>query len=123
MLGKPAAGGTDYLGVAYLLLVLAVAFLPVLLRRPAPPTDQSDSGPDDGPGPPRPPIRPNPPPGGIPLPDAAPARARLRDHERLADGLSRRPRRPATGPSRKRVRSSSLHSSRPPRTAGLGEHR
>jgi hypothetical protein len=47
------------------------------------------------------------PPGGIPLPDAAPAPVRLRSHGRLADLLPRRERRrvaePAPSPARRRV--------------------
>ncbi len=37
---------------------------------------------------------------GLPLPDAAPARVRLRDHRRLADLLPPRERRPAREPAR-----------------------
>lgn len=56
-----------------------------------------DDGGDDGGGPPPPrPENPSAPPGGsLPLPDARPARTRLRDHRRLADQLPRRARRPA----------------------------
>lgn len=56
-----------------------------------------DDGGDDGGGPPpSPPERPTAPPGGsLPLPDARPARARLRGHGRLADHLPRPARRPA----------------------------
>jgi hypothetical protein len=117
MPGRPAADGTNYLGLAYLLLVLAVAFVPMLLRRPAPPTDPADSGPDDGSGPPRSPIRPNSPPDGVPLPDAVPARTRLRDHDRLADRVPGRPPRRGVRPSRRRVRGYA-----PPSAAGPGEH-
>jgi hypothetical protein len=55
-----------------------------------------DDGGDDGGGPPpSPPERPSTPPGGsLPLPDARPARTRLRDHGRLADEQPRTARRP-----------------------------
>ncbi len=118
MPGRPAVGGTNYLGIVYLLLVLLVAFLPVLVRRSAPPADPPDAGPDDGPGPPRSPTRPNPPPDGVPLPDASPARARLRDHNRRADGFPARPPRRGLRPSRTRIRGSTA-----PSTPGRGQHR
>jgi hypothetical protein len=102
MPGKPDVGGTDFVGLAYLVIVLAVIFLPILLGGPPPPPGSSDNGGDDGPGPPDPPLRPCGPPDGIPLPDAQPARRRFRDHGRLADGFTRRPRRPVTLPGRRR---------------------
>jgi hypothetical protein len=63
-------------------------------------------GSDDGPGNSRPgPMAPpNVPGGGLPLPDAAPARVRLRDHRRLADLTPPRERRPAREPVREPVR-------------------
>jgi len=42
--------------------------------------------------------------GGLPLPDAVPARVRLRDHRRLADLTPPRERRPAREPAREPVR-------------------
>lgn len=42
--------------------------------------------------------------GGLPLPDAVPARVRLRDHRRLADLTPPRQRRPAREPARQPVR-------------------
>jgi hypothetical protein len=44
------------------------------------------------------------PSGGVPLPDADPARDRLRSHERLADLRGRRPRRRVVEPERTRRR-------------------
>jgi hypothetical protein len=41
--------------------------------------------------------------GGLPLPDAAPARLRLREHGRLHEHLPRRERRPAREPVREPV--------------------
>jgi hypothetical protein len=41
--------------------------------------------------------------GGLPLPDADPARTRLRDHRRLAELLPQRGRRPAQEPEPARV--------------------
>jgi|SRR5579862_9152828 len=89
------ASGFDPLGLAYVVVVVVVMFAPLLFaRRRTPPTE---GGSDDGGG--RGPRRPSSPPprpmGGLPLPSAEPARARLRDHARLADhrpGFARRPR-------------------------------
>jgi len=108
MPGRHTVSGTDYVGLAYLLLVLTIVFLPVLLRRPAPPKDPPDSGPDDG-GSPRPPRRPDLPPGGIPLLDAQQARMRLRDHGTLADGTARLPRRRVPEPDRAPARTGTPH--------------
>ena len=97
-------------GVMHLLGLgcIAVLLIPALRETPEPPRPP-DSGSDDGwgHGPPRPPRRPDPPRGGIiPLPDAQPARVRLRDgHERLSDRLPPRQRRPAHEPHRRPVRS------------------
>jgi hypothetical protein len=84
---------------------VAILLIPAL-RDGGPESWGSDSGSDDGwgHGPPRPPEHPEPPTGGIPLPDAVPARVRLRDHRRLADLLPRRERRPAREPERTPVR-------------------
>lgn len=107
MPGKSSVGGTDYLGLAYLLLVLAVAFGPMLVRRrPGPPDDSPDGGRDDGNEPRVPPAPPGTPTGGIPLPDAVPAATRLRGPSRLAGGAARRARRATEPPpKRRRVRS------------------
>jgi hypothetical protein len=52
-----------------------------------------------------PPVAPDKPrPGGLPLPDAVPARVRLREPARLADVLPQRERRPAREPEREPVR-------------------
>ncbi|HWF75024.1 MAG TPA: hypothetical protein VG186_16865 [Solirubrobacteraceae bacterium] len=66
-----------------------------------------EGGSDDGPGNDRrgPRTAPKLPGGGIPLPDAAPPRVRLRDHRRLADLTPPRERRPAREPARQPVRS------------------
>jgi hypothetical protein len=42
--------------------------------------------------------------GGLPLPDAEPARVRLRDHRPLRERLPARERRPAREPERRPVR-------------------
>ncbi len=96
------------LGVMHLLGLgcVAVLLLPALREVPEPPRPP-DSGSDDGwgHGPPRPPRRPDRPRGGIPLPDAQPARVRLRDdHGRLGDRLPAPQRRPAREPARQPVR-------------------
>jgi hypothetical protein len=81
-------GGVNLPGLLSVMLILLVAFAPMLFGRRGPAPDQDDGDADDGGGPggPPPPSRPSgPPPGGIPLDDAQPARVRLRAHERLAD--------------------------------------
>jgi len=102
----PQVGGFNLLGVAYLALVIAVIFLPMVVWRGSSPNDDDD-GRDDGRGggPEHPPPKPTGPPGGIPLPDAEPARVRLRDHGRLADRRTpiRRPS-PHQAPHRQRPR-------------------
>jgi hypothetical protein len=94
--------GVHLLGLA----CVAVLMIPALRDGPTPPPGPSDSGSDEGggPGPKRPPKRPDPPRGGLPLPDAIPARARLRDHRRLHELLPSRERRPTREPEREPVR-------------------
>jgi hypothetical protein len=106
MPSEPQIGGVDVLGLLYLVLVLAVIFLPMVLGRPGPPPGQSDSDSDDGGGnrPSPPPSPANTPGGGIPLEDSGPARARLRGHERLIDLLPARSRRRSPEPHRAPVR-------------------
>ena len=81
--------GFNLPGLLSVMLILFVAFAPVLFGRRGPAAEQDDGDSDDGGGPggPKPPSRPpGPPSGGIPLDDARPARIRLRAHERLVDG-------------------------------------
>jgi hypothetical protein len=94
--------GVHLLGLA----CVAVLMIPALRDGPGTPPWWSDSGSDEGwgRGPQSPPKPPEPPRGGIPLPDAVPARVRLRDHRRLADLLPARERRPAREPAREPVR-------------------
>jgi len=82
---------------------VAVLLLPALRENSDNPNRRQDGESDEGwgRGPKRPPSRPEPPRGGIPLPDAVPARVRLRDHERLRDRLPRPERRPAREPARR----------------------
>ena|ERR1700759_5671129 len=90
-------------GMHLLGLVCAAALiLPALRNGPElPPRPDGDSDDGWGRGPRRPPTSPeDAPQGGLPLPDAAPASVRLRDHRRLADLLPRRERRPAREPAR-----------------------
>jgi hypothetical protein len=82
-------GGVNLPGLLSVMLILVVAFAPVLFGRRGPASEQDDGESDDGGGPggPKPPSRPpGPSPGGIPLDDARPARVRLRAHERLVEG-------------------------------------
>jgi hypothetical protein len=94
--------GVHVLGLA----CVAVLMIPALRDGPLPPQGPSDSGSDEGwgRGPRKPPKEPDSPRGGIPLPDALPARVRLRDHRKLAELLPRTERRPAREPVRRPVR-------------------
>lgn len=104
-------GGVNLPGLLSVMLILVVAFAPVLFGRRGPAPEQDDGDADDGgggPGGPPPPSRPpGPPSGGIPIPldDAQPARVRLRTHERLAErrrvggGHRRRTREPERAPA------------------------
>ena len=94
-------------GMHMLGLACAVALILPALRNsndPPPPDLGSDDGWGRGGETPPSPRRPL---GGLPLPDAEPARVRLRDHRRLADLLPRSPRRPAREPARQPVRTRS----------------
>src|SRR3977135_1037846 len=85
-------GGVNLPGLLSVMLILVVAFAPVLFSRRGPGPDQDDGESDDGGGPggQKPPSRPpGPSPGGIPLDDARPARGRLRAPERLRGGRRR----------------------------------
>ncbi|HUA49317.1 MAG TPA: hypothetical protein VMA77_29040 [Solirubrobacteraceae bacterium] len=106
MPSAPQAGGVNVLGIAYLAIVLALVFVPMVLGRRGESPGQSDSDSDGGggSGPSRPPPPPNAPSGGIPLDHAAPARVRLRGHDRLADLLPARARRRSREPDRRPVR-------------------
>jgi hypothetical protein len=87
------------------LLCAAALILPALRGgSDLPPGSERDSDDGWGHGPPPPPAPVDPPSGGLPLPDATPARVRLRDHRRLSDLLPRRERRPAREPERQPTR-------------------
>jgi hypothetical protein len=88
------------------LACVAVLMIPALRDGPESPPRSSDGGSDDGWGnrPRRPPSPNDLPGGGLPLPDANPARIRLRDHERLRERLPVRQRRPAREPARQPAR-------------------
>lgn len=94
-----------FAGVHFLGLVCAGALIWVALKNtsepPQPPGGDSDGGGGLRPLLPRSPTRPR---DGLPLPDAAPSRVRLREPGRLADRLAGRPRRPAREPERTPVR-------------------
>jgi hypothetical protein len=88
------------LGCAGVLIIHAARTAPTAPWQP--PGGGSDDGPGNRPlGPLAPPSSPG---GGLLLPDAAPARVRLRDHRRLADLTPPRERRPAREPARRPVR-------------------
>jgi hypothetical protein len=80
--------------------VLLVMFLRSDTTRMWSPPEEGEGG--DGGGNDRlgPRIKPGPGGGGLPLPDAVPARVRLRDHRRLADLLPTPTRRPSREPGR-----------------------
>jgi hypothetical protein len=89
-------GGMHLLGLVGALLLI----LPALRERPdspPPPGGGSDGGGGQRRPTPRLPVRPR---GGLPLPDAVPARVRLREPARLGDLVPRRERRPAHDPAR-----------------------
>jgi hypothetical protein len=91
---------------ALLLLIPALVLAPgFLFRRQRPSARPPDSGGGWGNGPPEPHDLPNVPGGGVPLPDAEPARVRLRDQHRPRH-VPARTRRPAREPERQPVRSS-----------------
>src|SRR5438552_15830339 len=79
---------------------VAVLLIPAL-KDGSSPNRRSEGESDDGwgRGPKAPPQPPKPPRGGIPLPDADPARIRVRESGRLADHLPHRHRRPAPEPA------------------------
>jgi hypothetical protein len=79
---------------------------PLLYRKPGPSPDSSDDEGGGGRGPGSPPAPPAPPRGGVPLPDADPARMRIREHGRRVWD-TRRARRPAREPDRSPVRAPS----------------
>lgn len=87
---------------------IAVLLIPALKDNPGTPGRRQEGESDDGwgRGPKPPPKPPTPPRGGIPLPDAVPARVRLREHGRLADHLPRPERRTVREPARRPVRTS-----------------
>jgi len=100
-------GGLHLLGLGFAALLLLPCLRDESVRGLAPPSEDEDGGGGGGndrlgPLPPRGPC-----PGGIPLPDATPARVRLRDERRLADLLPRVERRPTHAPAPRRVPASS----------------
>lgn len=107
--GAVVAGATGHREVLQPLVLVTVLVAPTLLPRnvlyPPPPPPSSDADDDDGGGrgPDKPPRTPEGPRGGLPLPDADPARVRIRDHRRPAPTRFRA-RRPAHAPERAPVR-------------------
>jgi len=93
------------------LLAVGMLLIPAMRDDSELPPQGGDSGSDDGwgnyPRHPRPPS--NVPGGGLPLPDALPARVRLRDARRLHQRLPGRERRPAREPVRRPIRTPARH--------------
>jgi hypothetical protein len=85
------------LGVVTVLLVMFLRSDTTRMWLPPEEGEGGDGGGNDRLGPQ---IKPGPGGGGLPLPDAVPARVRLRDHTRLADLLPTPPRRPERDPER-----------------------
>jgi hypothetical protein len=85
------------------LVCVAVLLFPALRENPMGPDWRPEGENDEGwgRGPKTPPSKPEPPRGGIPLPDAVPARVRLREPGRIAEQLPHRDRRPTREPSRR----------------------
>lgn len=85
---------------------VAVLMIPALKDNEVMPDHRSDGEGEDGwgRGPAAPPAPPKPPRGGLPLPDAVPARVRLREHGRLGERLPARERRPSREPQRQPAR-------------------
>jgi hypothetical protein len=85
-------------------LAMVTALLVMFLRsdttRTWSPPDEGEGGEGGGNDRIGPRVKPGPGGGGLPLPDAVPARVRLRDHTRLADLLPAPARRPAREPGR-----------------------
>jgi hypothetical protein len=109
MMGKPGSAVWTLAPFLLVAFVLAVIVVPMLLGWRREPPGHGDPDSDGGLGtdlPPR--IPPDAPRDGLPLPDAEPARARLRDHQRLSDRLPRRARRPVREPRRTPARTSRL---------------
>jgi hypothetical protein len=91
-------GGLHVIGLALVAFLLLMVFRAETVRPWRPPDDGSDNG---GGNDRVPPDRSNQPGGGgLPLPDAEPARMRLRDHRRLSERLPKPARRPAREPRR-----------------------
>lgn len=90
-------GGLHLLGFVFAGLML----LPLMRDERIAPVSRRDEDEGGGGGSDRlPPTSPHGPrPGGVPLPDAAPARVRLREGQRLADLLPRIERRPTHAPA------------------------
>jgi len=92
--------GTLHLVAVALGVGLFVMFLRSEATKPFQPPEEDDGG---GGGNDRLPGRPKTSPsGGVPLPDAVPARVRLRSHQRLSDLRPARERRPAREPAPQR---------------------
>lgn len=94
---------SEHEAVAMVVLLL-IGCLPALMLVPAllykrSDSSSGDSDDDGGHGPRRPPSAPDPPSGGPPLPDADPARRRVRDHDR-PDLRVAQPRRTVREPAR-----------------------
>ena len=92
-------GGLHLLGFGFAALLLLPLLRDESVRGLAPPGEEDDGGGGGGNDRLGPLAPQGPCPGGIPLPDAAPARVRLRDGRRLAELLPGFERRPVHAPA------------------------
>ncbi len=90
--------GLHLLGMGLAAILLVMFMRSDSARTWSPPEDEGGGGGGNDRVPPR--SRPGPGGGGLPLPDAPPARVRLREPVRLADLLDQPERRPAHPPRR-----------------------
>src|SRR4051812_29501601 len=104
-------GALHLLGLALAELLLFMFFRSETVTGWSPPrSDDDDDGGGGGGNDPREPLPPTlPPSGGLPLPDARPARVRLREPVRLADLLPPPARRPVREPRPERVPARHVH--------------
>lgn len=95
-------GGLHVIGLTLVGVLLLMLYRSETVRPWRPPDDGDGGGGGNDRVPPRRSDEPG--GGGLPLPDAIPARVRLRDHRRLSELLPPRERRPTREPARRPAR-------------------